>query len=75
MNIQDQHDSDYFYLKETKSIEDTVKFLYASDLKNTDDMARTVLDLMRMSENWYGRLQEANHIIDRLTKDEAKKCQ
>lgn len=75
MNVQDQYDADYFYLKDTQTIEKTVKFLYGSDQKGTDDMARTVLDLMRMSENWYGRLQEANHIIDRLTKNEVKKCQ
>ena len=67
MNIGDQYAPDYFYLKDSKNIEDTVKFLYLQDGKQTDDMARTVLDLMRMSENWYGRLQEANHIIDRLT--------
>lgn len=75
MNIQDQYDSEYYFLKETKSIEDTVKYLYTSDSKGTDEMARTLLDLMRMSENWYGRLQEANHIIDRLTKGKGKKCQ
>lgn len=67
MNIQDQYDTDYFYLKDTKNIEDTVKFLYAQTDKHSDDMARTVLDLMRMSENYYGRLQEANKIIDNLT--------
>lgn len=64
MNIGDQYDPDYFYLKNTESIESTVKYLYAQDKKQTDDMARTVLDLMRMSENWYGRLQEANKIIE-----------
>lgn len=66
MNIEDQYEPDYFYLKDTKSIEDTVKYLYSVDKKSTDDMARTVLDLMRMSENWYGRLQEANKIIETL---------
>lgn len=64
MNIGDQYDPDYFYLKDTKNIEDTVKYLYAQDSKDADAMARTVLDLMRMSENWYGRLQEANKIIE-----------
>lgn len=67
MNIGDQYDPDYFYLRDTKNIEDAVKHLYSFDKKATDDMARTVLDLMRMSENWYGRLQEANKIIDNLT--------
>lgn len=66
MNIGDQYDPDYFYLKNTASIEETVKYPYSKDDKPTDDMARTVLDLMRMSENWYGRLQEANKIIDTL---------
>lgn len=64
LNIGDQYDPDYFYIKDSKNIEDVVKYLYAQDTKSTDDMARTVLDLMRMSENWYGRLQEANKIIE-----------
>ena len=64
LNIGDQYDPDYFYIKDSKNIEDVVKYLYARDTKPTDDMARTVLDLMRMSENWYGRLQEANKIIE-----------
>lgn len=64
MNIEDQYNPDYFYIKDTKSIEDVVKYLYAQNKKETDAMARTVLDLMRMSENWYGRLQEANKIIE-----------
>lgn len=67
MNLQDQYDPDYFYLKDTKNIEDVVELLYKLDTKQGKDMARTVLDLMRMSENWYGRLQQANQIIDRLT--------
>ena len=62
--MQDQYDPDYFYLKDTASIESTVKYLYQQDKRETDDMARTILDLMRMSENWYGRLQEANKIIE-----------
>lgn len=60
MTIQDQYNPSYFYIQDSKNIEDTVKYLYAQDTKETDDMARTVLDLMRMSENWYGRLQQAN---------------
>lgn len=67
MNLQDQYDEDYFYIRDTESIESAVKYLYAQDTKKTDNMARTVLDLMRMSENWYGRLQEANKIIENLT--------
>jgi hypothetical protein len=66
MNIENQYREDYFYLKDTANIENTVKYLYSRDTKETDDMARTVLDLMRMSENWYGRLQEANEIIRTL---------
>jgi hypothetical protein len=64
MNLNDQYDPDYFYLKDTANIEDAVKYLYAQDTKKTDDMARTILDLMRMSEGWYGRLQQANKVID-----------
>lgn len=70
MTLGDQYDPDYYYLKSTESIESTVKYLYKQDTKQTDMMARTVLDLMRMSENWYGRLQEANKIIERLTAKE-----
>lgn len=72
MNIQDQYDPDYYYLKDTQSIENTVKLLYRLDTKQGDEMARTVLDLMRMSENWYGRLQEANKIIESLTQGKGK---
>ena len=39
MNIGDQYDPDYFYLKNTASIEETVKYLYSKDDKPTDDMA------------------------------------
>lgn len=39
MNIGDQYDPDYFYLKNTASIEETVKYPYSKDDKPTDDMA------------------------------------
>lgn len=50
-------DRDYYYIQDhqAKSIEDVLAYLYE---QKKPELARTVCDLMRMSENWYARLQE-----------------
>jgi hypothetical protein len=41
--------------EQQKSIEDVIAFLVEN---KKSDYIQPILDLMRMSENWYGRLEE-----------------
>lgn len=56
--------NDYFYINDTqaKRIEDVLSYLYKND---QEELAQTVCDLMRMSENWYGRLQELKETLSK----------
>ena len=52
---------DEFYMtpEQQKTIEDTLKYLYE---QKQPKLITPILDLIRMSENWYGRLDELRKV-------------
>lgn len=49
----------YMGYEQQKSIEDVIKYLHE---QKQPKLIAPILDLMRMSENWYGRLDELRRV-------------
>ena len=52
-------DDYYINEKQQKSLEDVIVFLVEN---KKSDYIQPIIDLMRISENWYGRLEELRAI-------------